>query len=216
MNEVIVTISVSVRSALMRAIAVMPSMFGIRRSISTTSGSSRRAIATPSEPSDASPTTSMSSWRSKKVRSPVRTTAWSSTRSTRILELSSTSSPAAGLPRCGAVRIGDGQRESSKGALRSASMGGRNSRRLDGREQLARAERLADEPVGAALGKAVLERIGPAHHEDADAGGSGPKRADQADTAVDVWQARIEHDEVGVCAGGEIERRARIAGRTDD
>ena len=44
MNEVIVTISVSGRSALIRPIAVIPSMFGISRSISTTSGSSRRAI----------------------------------------------------------------------------------------------------------------------------------------------------------------------------
>ena len=60
MNEVMVTISVSGRSALIRPIAVTPSMFGISRSIRTTSGSSRRAMATPSEPSVASPTTSMS------------------------------------------------------------------------------------------------------------------------------------------------------------
>ena len=59
-------------------------MFGISRSIRMTSGSSRRAIATPSLPSAASPTTSMSSSRSKNVRRPVRTTAWSSTSRTRI------------------------------------------------------------------------------------------------------------------------------------
>ena len=52
MKLVIVTISVSGRSALIRPIAVTPSMFGISRSIRTTSGSSRRAIATPSLPSD--------------------------------------------------------------------------------------------------------------------------------------------------------------------
>ena len=54
-------------------------MFGMSRSIRTTSGSRRRAVATASEPSAASPTTSMSSSRSKKVRRPIRTTAWSST-----------------------------------------------------------------------------------------------------------------------------------------
>ena len=42
-------------------------------------------MATPSEPSAASPTTSMSGCRSKKIRRPVRTTEWSSTISTRML-----------------------------------------------------------------------------------------------------------------------------------
>ena len=85
MNEVMVTISVSGRSALIRPMAVMPSMFGIIRSISTTSGSRRRATATPSEPSEASPTTSMSGWRSRKTFRPVRTTEWSSTIRTRMM-----------------------------------------------------------------------------------------------------------------------------------
>ena len=43
---------------------------GITRSISTTSGLSRSTACTASTPSAASPTTSMSSWRSRKVRSP--------------------------------------------------------------------------------------------------------------------------------------------------
>jgi hypothetical protein len=93
MKLVIVTISVSGRSALIRPMAVTPSMFGMRRSMSTTSGRSRRAIATPSLPSAASPTTSMSSWRSKKTRSPMRTTEWSSTIRTRIRALSSNLPP---------------------------------------------------------------------------------------------------------------------------
>src|SRR4051794_20767520 len=65
-------------------IAPTPSRRGITRSISTTSGRRRSAAATPSEPSPASPTTSMPSCSSRKVRSPSRTTAWSSTTSTRI------------------------------------------------------------------------------------------------------------------------------------
>ena len=85
MNEVIVTISVSGRSALIRPIAVTPSMFGMSRSMSTTSGSSRRAIATPSDPSVASPTTSMSGCSSKNMRRPIRTTEWSSTMRTRMV-----------------------------------------------------------------------------------------------------------------------------------
>jgi hypothetical protein len=93
MKLVIVTISVSGRSCLIRPIAVIPSMFGISRSMRTTSGSSRRAMATPSLPSAASPTTSMSGWRSKNTRRPIRTTEWSSTMSTRIGVWSSTEPP---------------------------------------------------------------------------------------------------------------------------
>jgi glucose-1-phosphate adenylyltransferase len=74
----------------------MPSMLGINRSIRTTSGSRRRAIATPSDPSAASPTTSMSSWRSRKTRRPVRTTEWSSTMRTRIGVVSDTGPPGTG------------------------------------------------------------------------------------------------------------------------
>ncbi len=59
-------------------------MPGILTSIRTTSGRSSSARAMPSSPSEASPTTSMSSWTSRKVRSPRRTTWWSSTSSTRI------------------------------------------------------------------------------------------------------------------------------------
>src|SRR5215207_8919771 len=55
-----------------------PSMTGIRRSISTTSGLSSRAIAKASWPSWASPTTWMSGSRERNMRSPWRTTPWSS------------------------------------------------------------------------------------------------------------------------------------------
>src|SRR5690606_34753159 len=47
-------------------------------------GRRRSARSTPSAPSAASPTTSMSSCTSRKVRSPRRTTWWSSTSSTLI------------------------------------------------------------------------------------------------------------------------------------
>src|SRR5437763_8049105 len=52
--------------------------------MSTTSGFSRSAAATASRPSAASPATSMPTWSSRKRRRPSRTTAWSSTTSTRI------------------------------------------------------------------------------------------------------------------------------------
>src|SRR4051812_7292784 len=65
-------------------IASMPSRFGMTRSISTTSGFNRSACSIASSPSDASPATSMPSCSARKPRSPSRTTAWSSTTSTRI------------------------------------------------------------------------------------------------------------------------------------
>src|SRR6266498_3139280 len=51
---------------------------GIERSIRTTSGCSSRAFCTSSTPSPASPATAMSRWTSSSMRSPVRSTAWSS------------------------------------------------------------------------------------------------------------------------------------------
>src|SRR4051812_32494710 len=54
------------------------------RSMRITSGSRRSASATACAPSSASPTTSMPSCSSRNVRSPSRTTAWSSTSITRI------------------------------------------------------------------------------------------------------------------------------------
>jgi DNA-binding NarL/FixJ family response regulator len=58
--------------------AAKPSAPGILRSMSTISGSSDSASVTADTPSSASPTTSMSSWMPRKVRSPCRTTGWSS------------------------------------------------------------------------------------------------------------------------------------------
>src|SRR5262245_39337146 len=68
--------------------ASTPSSCGITRSISTTSGRSRSASSTAWRPSAASPTTSIPSWRSRNVRSPSRTTAWSSAISTRMTSAS--------------------------------------------------------------------------------------------------------------------------------
>ena len=67
-----------------RGSAATPSSRGIARSSSTTSGAARHASATAASPSAASPTTSTSSWRSRNVRRPWRTTAWSSAIRTRI------------------------------------------------------------------------------------------------------------------------------------
>src|SRR4051795_4147934 len=61
----------------------MPSRTGIRMSMSTTSGSSRAAWRTASAPSTASPTTSVPGSNPRILRSPTRTSAWSSAISTR-------------------------------------------------------------------------------------------------------------------------------------
>ena len=77
-----------------RRVASIPSMVGIRTSISTTCGRSRSASVTASSPFDASPTTSMSSCASRIMRKPARTSAWSSTISTRTLPSSSSAAVA--------------------------------------------------------------------------------------------------------------------------
>ena len=64
--------------------AVIPSVRGIRRSISTTSGAWASTAAGTSPPSAASPTTSIPCAPSSIIVSPARTRASSSTRSTRI------------------------------------------------------------------------------------------------------------------------------------
>src|SRR5262245_52767212 len=68
----------------MRRMAAMPPPPGITRSMSTTSGRSRTASVTTASPSPASPTTSMPGRDSRNVRSPWRTTGWSSARNTRM------------------------------------------------------------------------------------------------------------------------------------
>lgn len=68
--------------AAIRAVAWMPSTFGIRMSMSTTSGRVRRSCSTASSPLVASPTTSMSSSMSSSRRKPDRTSPSSSGSST--------------------------------------------------------------------------------------------------------------------------------------
>src|SRR5690348_674557 len=63
----------------------MPSRSGIVRSITTTSGFSRSAMATASRPFGASPTTWMSRAALSTALSPSRTTLWSSASTTRIM-----------------------------------------------------------------------------------------------------------------------------------
>src|SRR5260221_355117 len=55
-------------------VAQIPSITGMSRSISTTSGRSRCESSTASAPSDASPTTANSGSRPRNMRSPSRTT----------------------------------------------------------------------------------------------------------------------------------------------
>src|SRR5829696_2533667 len=70
--------STSGSSAQIASVTAIPSITGIKRSIRTTSGSSSRAILSASSPYEVSPTTSNSGSNPKNMRSPWRTTPWSS------------------------------------------------------------------------------------------------------------------------------------------
>ena len=72
-------------AAAMRRVASMPSMPGMRMSISTTSGFSRQAASTASAPVAASPTEARSGAVSTRMRKLPRTRAWSSATSTRMV-----------------------------------------------------------------------------------------------------------------------------------
>src|SRR5215217_7510274 len=67
-----------------RRVASMPSMRGMRRSMSTTSAARATARRTASSPSAAAPTTSMPGSSPSSICKPSRTTRWSSARTTRI------------------------------------------------------------------------------------------------------------------------------------
>ena len=67
------------------SVASTPSIWGMRRSIRTTSGRSRKARSAASAPVLASPSTSKSGSLSKMPLRPLRTTGWSSAISRRIL-----------------------------------------------------------------------------------------------------------------------------------
>jgi hypothetical protein len=82
------TTSTSGISRRISLVASMPSITGISRSISTTSGTRRRAMATASSPLPASPTTWRAGSSSRNPRSPRRTTLWSSVIKTRIVTAS--------------------------------------------------------------------------------------------------------------------------------
>ena len=90
-------------AATIRRVASIPSMPGIRTSMSTTSGRRQRTSSTAPAPSAASPTTSISASLSSIIRNPERTIAWSSAITTRIIERSSPGTAchqtAARLPR---------------------------------------------------------------------------------------------------------------------
>src|SRR5260370_18649036 len=75
-------------AARMRRVASMPSMFGIARSITTTSGATASANRTLSRPSAASATPVISDSRSSRARRPSRTTVWSSANKIRIAFMS--------------------------------------------------------------------------------------------------------------------------------
>ena len=84
-NEVSTTTCVEGNEALIWRVASMPSMIGIDRSISTTSGSCVRVVSTADAPSATEPITSMSSAVDNNFSSPFRITMWSSAIRTRIM-----------------------------------------------------------------------------------------------------------------------------------
>src|SRR5258706_12102641 len=213
MKLVIVTISVSGRSALIRPIAVMPSMFGMRRSMRMTSGSSRRAMATPSLPSAASPTTSMSSWRSKKTRSPIRTTAWSSTIRTRIRVFSSTTPPP-GPGRTAMRRLTGPAIESSKVGSSSCLGDGRSGRGDDPVDELVRAKGLLDVTVRVS-GSEPARCVGPVENEDAHPWHGLVQAVDDRPAPFHRWGARIKDDDVGSHGDGDGNRVIWSAGSAD-
>ncbi len=67
------------------AVAVRPSVPGMRMSIRTMSGRWTRVSSTASAPSEASATTSMSAQESMRIRNVARSRAWSSASSTLML-----------------------------------------------------------------------------------------------------------------------------------
>ena len=73
------------RVRVISAVASIPLTPGIRISISTTSGLSALAWVIAAAPSAASPTTSISASASSTIRKPIRISAWSSAKSTRII-----------------------------------------------------------------------------------------------------------------------------------
>ena len=215
-------------------------MFGMSRSMSTTSGWSRRARATPSEPSAASPTTSMSSWRSKNVRRPIRTTAWSSTSRTRIGVVSLTapsSSVAAPVPRpslasAGAAVTADSPAEPP--AAGSAGAGGmapgwpawpamaRRQRAGAGGREDGLLERDG-------IGAAVHARVGSGRErEGARARPRGTWRrcagrptgraqcADEPEAGREVGQVRVDDHDARLETIDRIERLAELARGSDD
>ena len=77
-NDVSRRIFVSGRAFMISTVAAVPSLPGITRSITITSGFSARALEMAVSPFSASPTTSMSGSVSRSDASPMRTMAWSS------------------------------------------------------------------------------------------------------------------------------------------
>src|SRR2546423_5722999 len=142
-NEVSTTMRASGFCARTRPIASMPSMLGIERSMRVTSGRSARAIVTASAPSDAAPTTSMSSTVASSWVSPERTTAWSSASRTRIMAPPERAGPRPTCARRGAV-------------LRGRSLG----RHLEAEDRAALGSRLEREGA-AAVAREVLDHLQP-------------------------------------------------------
>ena len=101
-------------SATIRRVASIPSMSGIRTSISTTSGCRRSASATAVTPSPASPTISTAGSISRPIRIPSRTSSKSSTISTRTL----TTPPPSGARAAAARRPRSRRRRAGPSARR--------------------------------------------------------------------------------------------------
>src|SRR3954449_6222316 len=135
----------------------------------------------------------------------MRTTAWSSTRSTRMRCVAcSTGSPVGAVAvtdadgRSRLVAVGTG--ESTSGVVpdglrmvRCAACHGRAAD--DGITQLVGAEGLADEGVGTGFRGGQLEGPLRPHGQDADVGIEGPDGPDGDQAAFEIGEARIEDDD---------------------
>ena len=151
----------------------MPSIWGIRRSITTTSGRRRSASATAVSPSGASPTTRMCVERRSARRRPSRTTSWSSAIRTVISPFSSPlassfsdtglDSTIAGrrLPTGGPARAARRRLRTERRASRNPALAGQPARERPGLVGLAR--RQVRPPVVQALVR--REQLGPVARE---------------------------------------------------
>jgi hypothetical protein len=142
-----------------RRVASTPSRTGMRASIRTTSGRSRRAAWTAWSPSAASPTTWMSGSASRIIRNPARTSAWPSASSTRTLTVAPPGSREGRVGASSSV-IGSCSSPTGRCPRRPGSRPGRPGRRPRPRQRRRRARGVAGSRASGA-GTSSARRAAP-------------------------------------------------------